>query len=81
VPYEPEGDNVPPEGALEAGDATAKIIAARARLAELRDLRLRAQSASANTLTLDKSAPLLLGGEGVDSDLGPADPKTTSSVP
>jgi hypothetical protein len=46
-----------------APDVAARVQAAKQNIAALRDLRTRAQSASAQTLTIDTTAPLLLTSE------------------
>lgn len=60
VPLEPQDDNAEASAAAPTEEMTAKIEATRSQIAKLRDLRARARNASAETLTFDKSAPLLL---------------------
>lgn len=60
VPEEPKELSPTNEGEEPAPEVMAQIAAQRERLSELRLLRQRARTASAETITLDRSAPLLL---------------------
>ena len=60
VPDAPKEPKPPAEGEEASPEIAAQIAQAREQISRLRDLRTRARSASADTIAIDRSAPLLL---------------------
>lgn len=60
VPDDQKDPKPPAEGEETSPELTSRISQTRERIAQLRDLRIRARAASVETIAIDHSAPLLL---------------------
>lgn len=63
IPEAPDEPKASAEGEEPSTELMSQIAQAKERIAQLRDLRTRARSASAETISIDHSAPLLLTGD------------------